>query len=40
MHDAVEGRRPNFSPEHIRLLLHFDRPDFEGVADYLSRLGN
>jgi cytochrome c553 len=38
MHDAVEGRRPNFPREHIRLLKHFEREDFLGVADYLSRL--
>ncbi|MGA3159202.1 MAG: c-type cytochrome [Steroidobacteraceae bacterium] len=38
MHDAVESRRPNFSPEHIRLLQRFDRDDFVGVSDYLSRL--
>jgi cytochrome c553 len=38
MHDAVEGRRPNFPREHIRLLTHFQREDFLGVADYLSRL--
>lgn len=38
MHDAVEGRRPNFPREHIRLLTHFEREDFMGVADYLSRL--
>jgi cytochrome c553 len=39
MHDAVEGRRPNFPREHVRLLERFERPDFVGVADYLSRLG-
>ncbi len=38
MHDALEGRRPNFSPAHVRLLSHFERDDIEGVADYLSRL--
>lgn len=38
MHDAVENRRPNFPPDHIRLLKGFDRADFAGVADYLSRL--
>ena len=38
MHDAVEGRRPNFPPEHIRLFKHFEREEFMGVADYLSRL--
>lgn len=39
LHDAVEGRRPNFPREHIRLLERLERPDFVGVADYLSRLG-
>jgi cytochrome c553 len=38
MHDATEGRRPNFRREHIRLFQHFERADFMGVADYLSRL--
>jgi cytochrome c553 len=38
MHDAVEGRRPNFPQEHVRLLRHFQREEFMGVADYLSRL--
>jgi cytochrome c553 len=38
LHDAVEGRRPNFPREHIRLLRHFEREDYMGVADYLSRL--
>jgi hypothetical protein len=36
----VEGRRPNFPREHIRLLEHFERADFVGVADYLNRLGH
>lgn len=39
LHDAVEGRRPNFSREHISLLEHLQPPDLVGVADYLSRLG-
>ena len=38
MHDALEGRRPNFSLAHVRLLSRFDRDDIDGVADYLSRL--
>jgi cytochrome c553 len=40
MHDAVEGRRPNFPLEHVRILMRFGKSDFEGVADYLSRLGS
>jgi cytochrome c553 len=39
LHDAAEGRRPNFSPEHIRLLQSFQRADFVGIAGYLARLG-
>jgi cytochrome c553 len=37
-YDAVDGRRPNFSPAHIRLLARLDYDDIEAVADYLSRL--
>jgi cytochrome c553 len=37
-YDAVEGRRPNFSPAHIRLLARLDHDNIEAVADYLSRL--
>jgi cytochrome c553 len=37
-YDAVDGRRPNFSPAHIRLLARLDHDDIEGIADYLSRL--
>ncbi len=39
MHDAVEGRRPNFPREHIRLLERFERADYVGLANYLTRLG-
>lgn len=38
IHDAVEGRRPNFSPSHIRLLKGLDYADIIGVADYLARI--
>lgn len=38
MDDAVQGRRPNFSRQHVRLLARFERDDFAAVADYLSRL--
>jgi len=38
MHDALEGRRPNFSRAHVKLLSRFERDDIEGVADYLSRM--
>jgi len=37
-YDAVDGRRPNFSPAHIRLLAQLEHDDIEAVADYLSRL--
>ncbi len=38
LHDAIEGRRPNFPPEHKTLLQPMERADFVGIADYLSRL--
>jgi cytochrome c553 len=38
IHDAVEGRRPNFSSQHIRILRPLDSVDIQDVADYLSRL--
>jgi cytochrome c553 len=37
IHDAVDGRRPNFSVTHIRLLARLQRDDIVGLADYLSR---
>jgi len=37
MHDAVDGRRPNFPPQHIRLLGRLERDDLVGIADFLSR---
>jgi cytochrome c553 len=37
MHDAVEGRRPNFPPAHIKLLGGLIRDDLVGLADFLSR---
>ncbi len=39
LHDAVEGRRPNFSREHVRLLEGFQKAELVGLSDYLSRLG-
>ena len=38
IYDAVDGRRPNFSPAHSRLLARLDHDDIQAVADYLSRL--
>lgn len=37
MHDAVDGRRPNISSTHVRLLAKLERDDLVGVADFLSR---
>jgi cytochrome c553 len=37
IYDAVDRRRPNFSPAHIRLLARLDRDGIEAIADYLSR---
>lgn len=36
-YDAVDGRRPNFSRSHVRLLSRLERDDFLGLADALSR---
>jgi cytochrome c553 len=38
IYDAVDGRRPNFSAAHVRLLARLERDDIVGLADYLSRL--
>jgi cytochrome c553 len=38
IYDAVDGRRPNFPPTHVRLLARLERADIVGVADFLSRL--
>jgi cytochrome c553 len=38
IHDAIEGRRPNFSAAHIQLLKGLDYAEITGVADYLSRI--
>jgi cytochrome c553 len=38
LHDAVEGRRPNFSKAHVKLLAPLQRDDYVGIADYLSRI--
>jgi len=37
MHDAVDGRRPNMSSSHVRLLAKLDHDDLLGLADFLSR---
>jgi cytochrome c553 len=37
IYDGADGRRPNFSPFHIRVLSGLDRPDITGLADFLSR---
>jgi cytochrome c553 len=38
IHDAVDGRRPNFPVAHIRLLALLEYEDIAAVSDYLSRL--
>lgn len=37
IYDAVDGRRPNFSREHIRLLARLEHDDIAAVCDFLSR---
>lgn len=37
MYDAVDGRRPNFSTAHVKLLARLQRADLVGVADFLAR---
>lgn len=37
VYDAVDGRRPNFPEEHIRILARLDHDDIIDVADFLSR---
>jgi len=37
MYDAVDGRRPAFPLEHVRLLARLQRDDLVGVADFLAR---
>jgi cytochrome c553 len=37
MYDGVDGRRPNFSSSHVRLLAKLQRDDLVGLADFLSR---
>ena len=38
IHDAIEGRRPNFTAAHIQMLKRLDFAEITGVADYLSRI--
>jgi cytochrome c553 len=40
IYDAVDGRRPNFSPQHVRLLARLDHEDIQAISDCLSRLGH
>lgn len=37
IYDAVDGRRPNFSTAHIRLLARLEHGDIMAVCDFLSR---
>jgi len=38
LYDVVEGRRPNMTGTHRRLVARLDHDQLVGVADYLSRL--
>jgi cytochrome c553 len=38
IYDAVDGRRPGFPADHVRLLAQLDHDGIAGVADYLSRI--
>lgn len=38
IYDAVDGRRPNFSRGHVRVLARLNYEDIMGIADYLSRM--
>lgn len=39
IYDAVDGRRPNFSREHVRLLARLNHEQIMGMSDYLARIG-
>ena len=39
IYDAVDGRRPNFPDEHVKLLARLDHDDIIDVCDFLSREG-
>jgi cytochrome c553 len=36
--DAVEGRRPNMSALHLKLMRPLSREQIDGISDYLSRV--
>lgn len=38
IHDAVDGRRPNFPADHIALLAPLEADDIDGLAEFLSEL--
>jgi cytochrome c553 len=38
MHDVVERRRPDYSPDHLVLFGRLQQAEFSGVADYLARM--
>ena len=38
LHDAIDGRRPNFPHDHIARLAPLDVDDIDGLAEYLSEL--
>jgi cytochrome c553 len=37
MHDAVDGRRPTLSSEHVKKIKPLDLEELQALADYLSR---
>jgi cytochrome c553 len=38
IYGAIDGRRPAFPPDHVRLLARLDHDGIAGIADYLSRI--
>ena len=40
MYNAADARRPNMSATHIRRVQGLVMEEFQGIADYLSRLGS
>jgi cytochrome c553 len=38
IHDSGDGRRPNMTMDHVRLVRRLSLEELSGVADYLSRL--
>lgn len=38
MHDVLDGRRPDYSPEHLVLFNRLHRAQFVSLADYLAHI--